>query len=544
MSSKPGEIWLQGTPLAPGVALGRACCFKQETCEHSENAPGNLEREAHRLNEALAWMRHRLTALAQDTEARLGSQEAEIFIVHQMLLEDESFQQRLKDAVEADGLTAVIAVERQLDRYKAELQTADSEYLRQRVADITEIQRGLLDHLCRIDSRLHCKDAACSIGECLLGNDHVLVCRELTASLPIEMDSHTVGFLLEKSGLNSHAAIIARAMQLPAVSGIYDLPASIPLEAQILINGDTGKVALNPSDETIARAQSFMAKCQRSVEVMDPIPELKVLANIERATDVQDAIAARAEGIGLYRTEVEVLAKGRLLSGAEQLTRYLEAAEAMPDRPVCIRLLDFGADKTAPWLETTFGECTERGLRGAQLLLANPRLIREQARALARAARHREIQVLYPMIIDLSQYRRLRALFEDAIFGLRSPKLLHGAMFEVPSACLQARQILQESDFGCIGTNDLTQYLFATDRTRCTGPDDTRFDDHPVLWRLLEDVAKAARALNKPMSLCGELAGDPVLIPKIMNAGIHAVSTSTAHIAEVRRAAQTVKCRI
>ncbi|MEA3413377.1 MAG: putative PEP-binding protein [Pseudomonadota bacterium] len=537
MNRALGEMRLEGVPLSPGVALGRGCFFQREVSSFGTTAAGDGVREAHRLNETLAWMIQRQEALARDAEARLGPREAEIFYTYQMILEDGTFQQGLFDAVERKGLTAAGAIERQLDLYKAQLQAADSEYLRQRVADIAEIQRGLLARLCREVPCLRCKDKGitCDIGQCLLGNDHVLVARELTASLPMEMDSHNVGFLVEKGGRNSHAAILARAMQVPAVSGIRNLSASVPFEARILIDGDTGEVFLNPSSQTLARYQSALDAGGPTLQILDPVPELRVMANIERAVDVQEALAVKAEGIGLYRTEVEALAEGRLLSETEQEARYSKVVGAMAGKgAVCIRLLDLGADKTAAWLGTLSEDGSMPECRGTRLLLARPELLRDQARALARAAIHRPIHVMYPMIVDVVQFRRVRALFDEAVAGLNPHMLLHGVLFEVPSACLQAPQILREADFGCIGTNDLIQCLFAADRTS----EAEDFEDNPVLWRLIEDLCEAAREVGKPMSICGELAGNPNFTRRIMKAGIAAVSTSTTRIGEVRRSAR------
>jgi phosphoenolpyruvate-protein kinase (PTS system EI component) len=369
-----------------------------------------------------------------------------------------------------------------------------------------------------------------------LGNDHILVGEELTASLPIETDSHTVGFIVEKGGPNSHAIILARAQQRPAVGNIRDLPAAIPLDAQILINGDTGEVILNPSATTLARHQPVLAGGGKTMRSVDPVPGLKVMANIERFTDVHAALAAKAEGIGLYRTEIELLVEGRLLGEAEQSERYSEVVRVMAGRPVCIRLLDFGADKAATCLDLSGEDNGLAGLRGARLLLAYPELLRDQARALARASRHGPIHVLYPMIVDVDQFRALRALFDKLVSDLQPSGLRHGVLFEVPSACLQARRILEAADFGCIGTNDLIQYLFAENRASGAVSGNTSFENAPVLWRIIEDLSSAGRETGKPMTICGELAGNPELTRKVIQAGITAVSASPSRIAGVRLA--------
>ena len=539
MSRAVIEIRLKGIPLSPGIAFGRACLYQRHT-----PIPGRVRRvdplrEAHRLRQSLISLGSQLDALASDAEARLGRANAEIFRAHRLMLTDETFQHRLFHAVEAKGCTAEKAVEIGLNFYRAQLEAADSDYLQQRAHDIKEIQQGLLDRLTHAAPCRRCRDSDfCSVGHCRLGNDHVLVGEELSASLPIETDRYTVGYIVEKGGPMSHAVILARALQRPAVGNIPEVSTAIPLAASILINGDTGEIIINPSAGTLARYRPALAIAGQATQVSDPVPGLKVLANIERSSDVHEVLAARAEGIGLYRTEMELLVEGRLLSETEQTARYTDVVRAMAGKPVYIRLLDFGADKAASCLDLSSQGGARPGLRGAQLLLACPELLDAQARALAHASLHGPIHVLYPMIVGVNQFRELRARFVEAVSDLQSSRLRHGVLFEVPSACLQAQRILGLADFGCIGTNDLIQYLFAADRTNGVLSSDTCHETESVLWRIIQGLSRAARAAGKPMAICGELAGNPNLTRRVIQAGISAVSTSPSRIADVRRAAR------
>jgi phosphotransferase system enzyme I (PtsI) len=476
--------------------------------------------------------------LARKSEEKLGPEYAEVFEAHRLMLADESFQSQLLRVIEEKDCSAEDAVESELNRYMEPFEAADSEYLQQRVADIREIQQALLSYLNHRVACRHCRDVAdCSVRHCRLGNDHILVGAEISASLPIETDEHTIGFIVEKGGPNCHAVILARALGYPVIGNIRDLPVRIPPDAQILINGDTGEVILDPSQETLSRYQSAFTAGGHSLPHSEPVPGLRVMANIERSADVHDAIAAGAEGVGLYRTEMEVLVAGRLLSEAEQAARYCEVVRAMAGKPVCIRLLDLGADKTAEWLATTRQADAMAGQRGARLLLACPELLREQARALVRASKHGPIHVLYPMIVDVGQFLELRALFDQAVANLQPSGLQHGVLFEVPAACLAARQIMQVADFGCIGTNDLVQYLFAEDRGGGEAGHSC-FETDALLWELIQQLSRVARQAGKPMAICGELAGNPELTRRILQAGIAAISTSPSRIAKVRRAAQ------
>lgn len=531
------DVRLKGTPLSPGIAIGRSCLYRREASDPVSALHYDHRHETFRLRQALQQLDRQLESLTRNAADNLGTESAEIFRAHRLMLADETFQQKLHRSIEEKGYSASKAITRELDFYRVQLSTADSEYLKQRAGDIREIQQALLDCLSHAAPSRSCKDApCCSVGQCRLGNDHILVSKELSASLPIETDTHTVGFIVERGGPNSHAIILARAQRRPAVGNIRNLSTAIPLEAQLLINGDTGEVILNPSTNTLAHYQPVLAGGGKAMSSVDPVPGLKVMANIERFADVYEALAAKAEGIGLYRTEIELLIEGRLPGEAEQSERYSEVVRVMAGRPVCIRLLDLGADKVATCLDLSREGHGSAGLRGARLLLAYPELLRGQARALARASRHGPVHILYPMIVDVDQFCALRALFDQLVADLQPSGLHHGVLFEVPSACLQARQILEAADFGCIGTNDLIQYLFADDRTSGAVSNNRSFEDAPVLWRIIEDLSSAGRETGKPMTICGELAGDPHFTRKIIQAGIAAVSASPSHIAGVRLA--------
>ena len=533
------ETRLKGVPLSPGIAVGRACFFELHHGE-SESAPGTgSQRESQRLTHSLRWLARQRSVLARKSEVRLGPEYAEIFEAHRLMLADESFRSQLLRAIEEKGCSAEEAVESELNRYMVPFEDADSEYLQQRVADIREIQQALLDYLNNRVACRHCRDIAdCSVRHCRLGNDHILVGTEINASLPIETDQHTIGFIVEKGGPNCHAVILARALGYPVIGNIRELPQRIPQDAQILVNGDTGEIILDPTEETLSRYQSAFMAGGKSLQRSEPVPGLKVMANIERSEDVHDAIAAGAEGVGLYRTEMEVLLAGRLLSEAEQAARYSEVVRTMAGKPVCIRLLDLGADKTADWLATTPQADAAGGQRGARLLLARPELLRKQARALVRASEHGPVHVLYPMIVDVGQFLQLRALFDQSVADLQQGGLQHGVLFEVPAACLAAAQIMQVADFGCIGTNDLVQYLFAEDRGG-GGLGHSCFETDALLWELIQQLSRVARQAGKPMAICGELAGNPDFTRRILQAGIAAISTSPSHIAKIRRAAQS-----
>lgn len=543
MDPAPAELRLGGTPLSPGVAIGRPCFLSHRTGASTQAAVPARDGEQRRLAAALAWMGQRLELLARTADERVGREAAKIFHAYRMMLEDETFRRGLFEDVASREMGARQALSHRLRECRAPLEDAHCDYLQQRGADLADIEHGLLAHMAGSDPCRFCRDTEqCGIGRCHLGNDHILIGASLSASLPIELDAHTVGVVVERGSQTAHAVILARALRLPVVGNIPHLTEVVPLDAVVVVDGDAGEVILNPSQQSLADLRAGSPPGRGPVPAHDPLPGFRVMANLDRAADVDQALAAKADGIGLYRTEIEMLAERRMPCAAAQQARYQGLIEAMGGRPVTIRLLDLGADKHAGWLRVNHSPAGA-GCRGASLLLACPELLREQARALARAARRGPVDILYPMVIDRDQFLCLRALFESCVADLGPVPLRHGVMLEVPSACLQAPQILEVADFGSIGTNDLIQYLFASDRGCQDGTGGPRLERHAVLWRLIGELSRAAGEAGKPLSICGELAGNPESAPRIIDAGITAVSTGTVHIARVREAVQGHRAR-
>ncbi len=490
------------------------------------------------MRESVAWLAQRLDGLAMEAEIKVGSQQADIFRSLRMILEDEILQARLVELIADHGFSAEEAVEGELGRYQEQLQKAPSEYLRSRSEDLADMRRELLGRLGAETPHCLCRDMVyCEIGRCPLGNDHIAAVSELTPNLVMEANAHTRGLLAQSGGVNSHAAILARALRLPAVSGIRNLYRKIPADADLLINGDTGEVIVNPSPETIGRWKRRVAREGSALAVHPPVEALRVLATLDTTRGIEAALNVRAEGIGLYRTEMEALRAGRLPTEDEQESRYAAVVKAMAPHPVNIRLFDFGGDKNLvpermPTPQSQCGAAVD--CRGAQYLLNQPGLLRTQARALAGASGQGKIYVIYPMITDVEQFQRLREAFERAVADIPSSNLVHGVMLEVPSACLQAQRMFQEADFGCVGTNDLIQYLFGQSRSD-QGPPTHNWGQHPVLWTVMEGMAEASRESGKPLSICGELASEPGFVNRAIDIGINTISTDPANVAGIRQ---------
>lgn len=533
------ERVLTGIGLSEGTAIGWPCFYRIPESS-LRSTPGSAADEAERARRAVREVADYYTDLAQQADSRLSREAGDIFRAQAMLANDPTLITTLERILAAGGITAEAAVVATFNQFGSELQAATSGVIRERVCDIDELKNSVLTCLGNGCAYLNCEDSCfCRPGECRNGRDHILIATQFMPGAAISTGPYTRGFVVEKGGPSSHAAILARMMGLPAVSGIPHVAEVLSTGRQLLIDGDAGKVYIDPSPETLEYYKDQQGRRGGTyTAVVPPVKGFGILADLERTDDIALALAVQAEGIGLYRSETEVLLKRRILSEDEQTERYSRLLDNFPG-PVYVRLLDLGADKAADWLDLPAEDNPALGCRGARLLLAQPALLQTQARALARASQKREIKVLYPMVHSVRQFLKLREIFDAAISDIPNARLSHGVMFEVPSACLEAPAFFDHVDFGRIGTNDLTQYLYATDRMSGVIEQDELFEQ-PALWTLIETVSRAAAAAGKPLSLCGELAASPKFIGRILRAGIAEISVCPRYIATLREAARGI----
>lgn len=529
-----GEKLFTGIGLSSGIAIGQPCFYRPPVLG---TAADTAVDETDRVRKALFELGRYCSDLAQQADHKLSRSAGDIFRAHSMLAEDPSLMAALEYKLASGNTSAEAAINETFDEFVGELQAATTSSLRERATDIVELKQTLLNYLARRRAYVDCRDSEyCQYGACRNKRDHILIATQFVPGAAISAGQYTRGFVVEQGGPSSHAAILARMMGLPAVSGIPDVAATLATASRILIDGDSGRVYVDPAPQTLAHYAWRGRRAARRVQSVVPqVKGFRVLADLDRTDDISQALAAHAEGVGLYRTESEMLYKQRLLSEDEQFERYSLLLDAIRG-PVYVRLLDLGADKAAEWLDLPAEDNPALGCRGARLLLQRPELLTTQARALARASQQREIHVIYPMVHSVNQFLRLRELFTQAITDIPDSRLLHGVMFEVPSACLEAAEFFKHADFGRIGTNDLTQYLFAADRMNGSIGREDLFEQ-PALWQLIDAVVRAARTAGKSLSMCGELVTQPEYIGRILRAGISEISVCPQHIASLRRAA-------
>jgi phosphotransferase system enzyme I (PtsI) len=532
------EKIIKGRPVAPGIGYGRPCFFREKTPETPAAEIQARDAQHDMISDAFTQLSQQLRYLAESAGTSFNHNIAEIFHAHRMIIENEELQQNILNTFMQGKLSAEDTIEKCFDDYFDYFSGLNDEYLSARSHDFAELKQLLLNLLNHTDTSMHCRDYHdCQVGACVLKNDHILITAELTAGTALRIREPTRGIIAGKCGANSHAALIARSLNIPVVGGIENLTEIISCEDDVLINGNNGEVITRPGLATLARYRHQINKSHRSYDMVEPIPQFRVLADIDRCTEVEIALQVQADGIGIYRTEFEMLCRGHLLSEAEQLEAYNHVLTCMAGKPVYIRLYDLGSDKSAPWLEISKEDNPALGCRGARYLLQRPELLREQARAIAHASRIFPVHVIYPMIASPEQFAQLKGIFMEAITGINGTQLNHGIMFEVPSACMEAGELYQVIDFGRIGSNDLVQYLFACDR----GGNDFSYEelsDSPAMWRTITALSGIARACGKPLELCGAMAANPAIIPMLIDLGITTISTRPEYVAAARRAAR------
>jgi phosphotransferase system enzyme I (PtsI) len=531
-----GQAILMGTTVSPGIAFGRGCFSRTEGQGKTHRDINHVPENITPIRYAFLQLDRHLMQLIRYAEQLNDDDTASLFKAHQMI--SEELESEVAKTVDTGKATIKDAIETCFDAYTDYFKNLENEYFSQRADDFTELKHQLLNFLDNNTTVLSCRDYnGCQMGQCVLKNEHILITEDLSSSVAIRINQHTKGIITNKCNPNSHAAVIARSLGIPIVSGIKNPLQCFSHLDNILIDGETGEILTNPDESRLKKIRSRINKPTSHFEMVEPVTGFTVLADIDLHKDVEKAIKVGAEGIGLYRTEFEMLSKDRNLDEEEQREIYQYVIDHMQGKPVTIRLMDLGSDKSSAWLELDEEDNPALGCRGARLLLSRPELLETQAKAIAEVSRHAMVDVMYPMISSVGEFLQLKKLFMDAVVGIDNTNIRHGVMFEVPSACINAAALYDVIDFGRIGTNDLVQYLFARDRTS-NDFDYIEMVNDPALWQLIASIVDAAQKTKKPLDLCGMLVEIPSMIPALIKAGITTVSTPPKNIANVRRVAR------
>lgn len=529
-------LTFKGITINPGRVAAKICLFsvirRKQVPEYMLADDHQAALEIERFAKARRECSDDLVRIGREVETAIGKAEAEIFITQGHIMNDPRVLEGVTSLVKTERKNIEWAIAKIFGEFEEMMASLDSPYLRERSSDISEVKRRLLNKLSNEQAGFICEGQS----HCQQGAERVIVAEELTPNMIVNMNMEKVlGFVTEHGGVTSHAAILARSLGVPAVSGIENIMNKVKCGDTLLVNGDSGEVMLHPDEKTVSALIRVAAADDASHAIEVTPAGMAVAANASTIEDVRQARAINADGIGLFRTEILFVGAERLLSEEEQFVFYRNVQSIMGDRIVTYRMLDIGGDKPLPFLRLKKEANPFLGYRGARFLLGNHGIFSSQIRALGRLSRHGKIRIMFPMIIDADQMKSLIDLSRNALAGADhdSANIEYGAMFEVPSAVLQAREIMRQTSFSSIGSNDLIQYLFAIDRDNELVSRDYN-PGHPALWVFLARLSEVARELRQPLSICGELAGREGMPARLIETGIVSLSVSPRLVARVR----------
>lgn len=529
------ETRYKGVALSKGIAFGKVCFFNtKESTETVERkiSTEQIPVEKQRFEDAEQSVISMMAQLFKTIAAKIGEAEAAIIDAQMLILQDEKLKSDIATYIEEHLVSAEKAVSIVMNNYATKFHALEDVYFRERANDIEDLRQRLLGALGHLDSSFSCNGE----NSCTNAPERIIVTKELTPSLTFKFSSNdTFGFITQQGGINSHAAILARAMNIPAVSGICELVSNVICGQEVIVNGYTGEIIVSPSPATKQKLLSLKKSKALNKGEDAPLKDFRVMGTISTADEVEVAVKHGAEGIGLFRTEYEFIAINRFLDVEEQVSRYEKVISAFPEHPVYFRMIDIGGDKSADWVKIPKESNPYLGLRGARLLLKRPDIFTPQARALAKtsAVTGRPLYVMFPMVINVKQFIELKALFQQETRDIKS-NIKFGLMFETPVACMQAEEMFKHADFATIGTNDLTQYLLAVDRNNeLVASDYDSFD--PVMWGLIENITTAAQKQKKELSLCGDLASDERFVETIIKSGLRCISVYPRKVKYLRK---------
>ncbi|MCX8104363.1 MAG: phosphoenolpyruvate--protein phosphotransferase [Ignavibacterium album] len=528
---------IPGIAAAPGIVIGKAYLFTKEKIEISTAPITDVEEAIKNFYEALAQSKKELQKIFQIAKEKMDETRAAIFEAHLMILDDPVLLNTIIERIKKEKVQPEFIVADEISKYQELMIISNESYMKERAQDIEDIKNRIIRNLQK--KRLHSK----------IESEVIVVSETLTPADTLLFSKHnSLGFVTDHGGLTSHAAIISRSLNIPAVVGTHNATQIIKDGSVIIVDGFHGYVFYEPTEDQI---KFYSEKQKRLFEIQKGLEEYKdkeaitsdgkkisVEANVDVSGEIDIVISSGANGIGLYRSEQILDELGEFPNEEEQTTIYSKLASRMYPLFCTIRAFDIGGDKFR------FQEYKEPnpflGLRGIRFLLENEALFRTQIRAILKASKHKNIRFMLPMISTIDEIWQSKKIIEECKKELRKEKIEFdnkmkiGIMIEVPSAAVMAKDLASEVDFFSIGTNDLIQYLMAVDR----GNDlvaDLYQEFSPVVVRTIHHVVQGAKEFNTPVSLCGEMAADTLAIPLLVGLGLDSLSMSPATILYAKR---------
>jgi len=533
---------IEGIPASPGVVVGKAFILDTERphVEQERISPEEMQEEIENFTTAIDETRRELLKLRSGLEQELGETHARIFDAHLMILEDSTVVEGTVRRIREEGINAAFALTETIGHVTKAMERTRDEYLRERVYDIKDIERRLLMRLLGRKAR--------SLKN--LEDDVIVLAQELAPTHTASMHrERVVGFGTEVGGRTSHAAIMARSLEIPAVVGLHGATDIIRQGETVIIDGTVGLLVYRFDSAILdyyAERKRKLAEFEQELLTYKDYPavtkdgrKFELGANIEIPDEVTSALSHGAEGIGLFRTEYLFIARDDLPSEDEQYEAYRDVVKAMAPSPVVIRTLDVGGDKFGPHGAAEREANPFLGWRGIRYSLSHPDLFIKQLKAILRASVHGNVQIMFPMISSLQEVWDAKQVLEAARQELTvtgrefAPDIDVGIMVETPAAVAIAEILAAEVDFFSIGSNDLVQYTLAVDR----GNDRVAYlydQYHPAILKLISETVRAAKRQRKWVGLCGEMAGDPLSVLLLIGFGLNKLSTSPLMLPEVK----------
>lgn len=529
----------QGKSASGGVAIGKIFLYQKGEQQVKRLHVEDTEAELARLREAAKEAAEQLQKLYETSVKSIGESGAAIFEVHRMMLEDEGFFGAMENTISTQSVNAEYAVAAAADNFSKMFSEMDDEYMRARGADIKDVAERLLSVL-----------SGGNGGMQKLTEPSVVLADDLMPSETVQLDPKLVlAFVTVHGSLNSHTAILARTMNIPALVGV-----SVPLVPEwngktAVVDGAEGTFCIDPTEEYLEKMEGRRKQEQEKRELLQTLKgketitkdgkKIRLYANIGSNRDLGMVLENDAEGIGLFRSEFLYLEKEDYPTEEEQFSVYKTVAETMAGKKVIIRTLDIGADKQAPYFHLKKEENPAMGLRAIRICLTRPDIFKTQLRAVFRAAAYGDLAIMYPMIISVEEVRKIRSLAEEAKRELEAEKLPYGnveqgIMIETPAAVMVSGELAKEVDFFSIGTNDLTQYTLAIDRQN-TELDGFYDAHHPAVLKMIRMVVENAHKAGIWAGICGELGADTSLTEEFLRMGVDELSVSPGKILPIRR---------
>lgn len=533
-------ITLEGKSVFGGIAIGKIQFYKRNEITIKRTRVEDVEAEVERFQNAKAKTLELLKGLYEKALEDVGEANAMIFEAHQLMLEDPDYVESIENIIRTQDVNAEYAIGATADNFAAIFEAMDDAYMQGRAADVRDVSERLLQALSSQNETVMVMDEPV-----------IIAADDLVPSETVQLDKDKVlSFVTMYGSANSHTAILARTMNIPAVIGLGEALKEEYDGKIAIVDGVDGKVYIDPDEETMASMQKKQKKDQEQKELLNQLKgkenvtksgqKVNVYANIGNLADVGAVLKNDAGGIGLFRSEFLYLESDTYPTEEQQFAVYKKVAETMAGKKVIIRTLDIGADKQVDYFKLDKEDNPALGYRAIRICLTRPEIFKTQLRALYRASAYGQISIMFPMIISVAEVKKIKEIVEEVKAELRAEGAAFredvelGIMIETPAAVMVSRELAKEVDFFSVGTNDLTQYTLAIDRQN-QKLEDFYDSHHPAVLAMIRMAAESAHAEGKWIGICGELGADVTLTETFLKMGIDELSVAPGMVLKVRQ---------